>query len=418
MPIIDPGVTTFDDLGRPTLSSQATRLPNPPNMQAIAPNVSQMPAGPGNSVSSAPAPQANLPNLRSGAGSIPIASDRYADVESKAPQRNDPQFQQHGLAKFGNILTSLTTGPFAPLIYNALKQVPYQRAERDWQNRLAAIKPEIETENAMRRETGENTRASASLASSDASRKATESHQRAIEDESKERQNEIERRNKEVEVENDKRIKQQQRRDDINQQIRDNAEKQRIQHETNQEGFEKRRLDIEAARLNKEAGDKGTWTVETDDAGKKYLFNNKTREIQDAPSRGINKPSDVAKADAKQAPVKAAVDFANSYVKDGKFTGAEDEALLEKYFELAKPSSGFRMTQPQMQMLQRARSWTQGIGAQLKHATTGTYFDDDQRKEIVGAINDLAKATGIKSEGSSTNQNQNPVKINHRRDAN
>lgn len=43
--------------------------------------------------------------------------------------------------------------------------------------------------------------------------------------------------------------------------------------------------------------------------------------------------------------------FGQDYLSGGRFTGSGDEALMEGYFDLVKPSSGFRMTQQQMDML-------------------------------------------------------------------
>jgi len=65
---------------------------------------------------------------------------------------------------------------------------------------------------------------------------------------------------------------------------------------------------------------------------------------------------------------------------------------MEKYFELAKPSTGFRMSQPQIDMLRNARSWMQSAQGKLFHATNGTWFGDKQRQEIVQTMDDLAAA--------------------------
>lgn len=89
---------------------------------------------------------------------------------------------------------------------------------------------------------------------------------------------------------------------------------------------------------------------------------------------------------------KAAVEYANDYLARGVFSGPGDEALQEKFFELAKPSSGFRMTQPQMQMLRNSRGWLSGLGARARHATVGTWFSDQQRQQIVSTMNDILKA--------------------------
>ena len=52
---------------------------------------------------------------------------------------------------------------------------------------------------------------------------------------------------------------------------------------------------------------------------------------------------------------------------------------MEKFFELAKPSSGFRMTQAQVDMLRHVQGWMGSAVAKLRHAITGTWFSDTQR---------------------------------------
>ena len=91
---------------------------------------------------------------------------------------------------------------------------------------------------------------------------------------------------------------------------------------------------------------------------------------------------------------KAATAYANDYLSGKQWTGAGDEALMEKFFEMAKPSSGFRMTQAQIEMLQRSRDWMGSITAKAKHAFTpeAPWFSDTQRGQIVKTMNDLAKS--------------------------
>lgn len=96
-----------------------------------------------------------------------------------------------------------------------------------------------------------------------------------------------------------------------------------------------------------------------------------------------------------------ALNYANDYMAGTKFTGAGDEALMEKYFELAKPSSGFRMTQAQIEMLQHARDLMGGLTARAKHLLTpeAPYFSDEQRRQIVDTMGALEHARGGKSAG-------------------
>jgi hypothetical protein len=138
----------------------------------------------------------------------------------------------------------------------------------------------------------------------------------------------------------------------------------------------------------------GTWQIAEDATGKPVLFNTKTSETR--PANGVQRSGTEAKVDAAQQkntePAQAALGYAQDYIKNGIFTGPGDEALQEKFFELAKPATGFRMTQPQMNMLAQSRSWMGGAEAHLRHATTGTWFSPEQRQQIVNTMNELAQA--------------------------
>lgn len=99
----------------------------------------------------------------------------------------------------------------------------------------------------------------------------------------------------------------------------------------------------------------------------------------------------------------AAQQYADDYLASKNFTGAGDEALMEKYFELAKPSSGFRMTQPQIEMLTQARDMMGGIVARGKHmlSPNAPYFSDTQRQQIVNTMKDISRA-GDESRNSAS----------------
>lgn len=142
----------------------------------------------------------------------------------------------------------------------------------------------------------------------------------------------------------------------------------------------------------------GTWSLEEDAQGKPVLLNSKTGETKAAPA-GVQKSGTKAKADeaAAKDPAnmsRAAQDYANDYMTSGKFTGAGDEALMEKYFELAKPSSGFRMTQPQIEMLTKAQDLMNSVVAKGKHLFTpeAPYFSGTQRQQIVDTMKNLQRA--------------------------
>ena len=144
----------------------------------------------------------------------------------------------------------------------------------------------------------------------------------------------------------------------------------------------------------------GTWQIDEDaTTGKPVLFNSKTGQVKDAPA-GVAKSGTFAKNEAKTEPAKQAMAYAETY-GNGIHTGPGDEALMEKFFELAKPSTGFRMSQPQIDMLKNARDWAGSIEGHLRHATTGTWFSDEQRNQIIGTMRDLAKAKGL--DGSTPN---------------
>jgi len=88
-----------------------------------------------------------------------------------------------------------------------------------------------------------------------------------------------------------------------------------------------------------------------------------------------------------------AIEYAKDYLDNGIYTGPGDEALMDQFFSLAKPDSGFRMSTPQLNMMRQGRSWMQGVEAHIRHATVGTWFSDEQRKQIVDAMTHLEKAT-------------------------
>lgn len=155
---------------------------------------------------------------------------------------------------------------------------------------------------------------------------------------------------------------------------------------------------------NIHVGEQGTWSLQEDKDGKPILFNSKTAETKDA--TGMQKSGTTAKAEAAQnkltEPVDAAMSYAEDYAKQPP-TGSGDEALMEKYFELAKPSTGFRMTQPQIDMLNHAQGLFTGIEAKARHFATGTYYTAQQRKEIIGTMRSLgaAKKAAMNKGGTS-----------------
>jgi hypothetical protein len=93
--------------------------------------------------------------------------------------------------------------------------------------------------------------------------------------------------------------------------------------------------------------------------------------------------------------------YADTYDKSGQYTGPGDEALLEKYFELAKPSSGFRMSQQQIDLLKNSKSWKDSIVGAAYHAATGRWFPDNQRNEIIQTMRMLGASKNTPTAASS-----------------
>ena len=89
-----------------------------------------------------------------------------------------------------------------------------------------------------------------------------------------------------------------------------------------------------------------------------------------------------------------ALNYAQNYISSKQYTGPGDEALLEKFFELAKPTSGFRMTQSQIELLQKGRSWIESAKGQAGHVEGGTLFSEKQREQIAGTMKMLAQSKG------------------------
>jgi hypothetical protein len=87
--------------------------------------------------------------------------------------------------------------------------------------------------------------------------------------------------------------------------------------------------------------------------------------------------------------------YVQTYMDSGQFTGPGDEAMMEQFFNIAKPSSGFRMSQPQINMLMGARSWMDSSEGMAYHAKTGVWFPPDQRQQMADTIKMLAGAKGV-----------------------
>lgn len=122
----------------------------------------------------------------------------------------------------------------------------------------------------------------------------------------------------------------------------------------------------------------GTWTITEGDDGKPQLFNSKTGETKDAPA-GMHKSGYYAK---QVAPLAASAENIKEYMGGGVFTGPGDLDLQHQYFAATQPPSGFRMTKVQQDILAGSQSWINGIKGKFRHAATGTWFSDEQRRQI------------------------------------
>ena len=111
----------------------------------------------------------------------------------------------------------------------------------------------------------------------------------------------------------------------------------------------------------------------------------------------------------KELPIlQAAQAQIGDYLNNGVFDGPGDLSLQHAFFTATQPSTGFRMTKVQQDILQNSQSWLNSWEAKAHHVATGTWFSDDQRKQIAKAALDaiaekekaLQSALGTQSSGS------------------
>jgi hypothetical protein len=116
-----------------------------------------------------------------------------------------------------------------------------------------------------------------------------------------------------------------------------------------------------------------------------------------------------SKEGSADAPTISALKFANDYLASGAFTGPSDEALQDQFFQMAKPSTGFRMNQAQIDQLHNMTSWMNSVRGRLYHAKNGVWFAPEQRTQIVKTMNDLGKSKGINP--GSAQEPQRPANV-------
>jgi hypothetical protein len=165
---------------------------------------------------------------------------------------------------------------------------------------------------------------------------------------------------------------------------------------------QEKRAQAAAAQSRADAPPKeeGTWQAGTDTAGNPIERNSKTGAMRPMtqgflPTGGFDK-----RMAAHQKEFGSAVDslnYANDYVTAGHPSGTSDEALMEKFFDLAKPSTGFRMTKPQQDMLKQAQDAKDSIVSSAKHylSPEAPYFSPTLRQNIVTTMNAIGQSKGI-----------------------
>ncbi len=141
--------------------------------------------------------------------------------------------------------------------------------------------------------------------------------------------------------------------------------------------------------------EKNLWSVPQPDGSHKVVALRAGDTIPNGAVSLAGYSTQSSKEGTADAPTTSALKFANDYLASGKYTGPSDEALQDQFFQMAKPSTGFRMNQAQISQLHNMASWMNSAEGMAYHASTGTWFAPEQRKEIVQTMNDLAKSKGI-----------------------
>jgi len=171
-----------------------------------------------------------------------------------------------------------------------------------------------------------------------------------------------------------------------------------------QDKFNRSQANIES-RFERSQADKGTWTVAEDGQGNPILFNSKTGEQKESPG-GMHKSGYFAK---QIAPLEAASMNIKTYIDNGVFDGPGDLSLQHEFFTATQPSTGFRMTKVQQDILQNSQSWLNSFEAKAYHALTGTWFSGEQRKQIAKAAQDAIDAKEKVLQSSSAGPRANSL---------
>ena len=162
------------------------------------------------------------------------------------------------------------------------------------------------------------------------------------------------------------------------------------------------------------AADKNLWSVPQTDGTNKVM---QLRPGDTIPKGAVSlsgQNSENLKTGTADAPTIAALKFANDYLQTGAFTGPSDEALQDQFFQMAKPSTGFRMNQAQISQLHDMASWMDSWKGKAYHAVNGVWFAPDQRQNIVNTMNQLAVSKGIDVKALTGDTGPNPVNPQNR----
>ena len=123
----------------------------------------------------------------------------------------------------------------------------------------------------------------------------------------------------------------------------------------------------------------GSWSVVEGEDGKTQLLNSKSGEMKDAPG-GLHKSGYYVK---NIAPLEAASLNIDQYMDPKtEHNGPGDISLQHEFFTATQPAAGFRMTKAQQDILQNAQDYLNSFKAKYNHFKTGSYFSDEQRKQI------------------------------------
>jgi hypothetical protein len=162
------------------------------------------------------------------------------------------------------------------------------------------------------------------------------------------------------------------------------------------------------------AADKNLWSVPQTDGTNKVM---QLRPGDTIPKGAVSlsgQNSENLKTGTADAPTIAALKFANDYLQTGAFTGPSDEALQDQFFQMAKPSTGFRMNQAQISQLHDMASWMDSWKGKAYHAMNGVWFAPNQRQNIVNTMNQLAVSKGIDVKALTGDTGPNPVNPQNR----